>query len=86
MNAFRSTIKNLIAQMFGRICLTIDLWNSNNTTGYILIMGQFIDSEWNIHKRLLKVVMEPYPKSDFTFTNAVSACQENMGTLNMGTI
>ncbi|PWA50511.1 High mobility group (HMG) box domain-containing protein [Artemisia annua] len=70
VNAFRSTIENLIAQMFGRICLTIDLWNSNNTTGYIFITGRFIDSEWNIHKRLLKVVMEPYPESDFTFTNA----------------
>ncbi|GJR69477.1 zinc finger BED domain-containing protein DAYSLEEPER-like protein [Tanacetum coccineum] len=70
----RSTIENLIEQMPGRICLTLDLWNSNNTTGYIFIRGQFTDSEWNIHKRLLKVVMEPYPESDSAFTNAVSAC------------
>ncbi|GJS29675.1 zinc finger BED domain-containing protein DAYSLEEPER-like protein [Tanacetum coccineum] len=54
----RSTIENLIARMPGRICLTLDLWNSNNTTGYVFITGQFIDSEWNIHKRLLSVVME----------------------------
>nr|GEY99809.1 zinc finger BED domain-containing protein DAYSLEEPER-like [Tanacetum cinerariifolium] len=70
----RSTIENLIEQMPGRICLTLDPWNSNNTTGYIFIRGQFTDSEWNIRKRLLKVVMEPYPESDSAFTNAVSAC------------
>ncbi|GJS36336.1 zinc finger BED domain-containing protein DAYSLEEPER-like protein [Tanacetum coccineum] len=70
----RSTIKNLIAQMPGRICLTLDLWNSNNTTGYVFITGQFIDSEWNIHKRLLSVVMELYPESEFAFSHAVCTC------------
>ncbi|PWA78911.1 hypothetical protein CTI12_AA210540 [Artemisia annua] len=70
----RSTIENLIAQIPGRICLTLDLWISNNTTGYVFITGQFIDNEWNIHKRLLSVVMEPYPESDFTFSHAVSTC------------
>ncbi|GJU00489.1 zinc finger BED domain-containing protein DAYSLEEPER-like protein [Tanacetum coccineum] len=70
----RSTIENLIARMPGRICLTLDLWNSNNTTGYVFITGQFIDSEWNIHKRLLSVVMELYPESEFAFSHAVCTC------------
>nr|GEX82271.1 zinc finger BED domain-containing protein DAYSLEEPER-like [Tanacetum cinerariifolium] len=70
----RSTIENLIARMPGRICLTFDVWNSNNTTGYVFITDQFIDSEWNIHKRLLSVVMELYPESEFFFNDAVSTC------------
>ncbi|GJR67155.1 zinc finger BED domain-containing protein DAYSLEEPER-like protein [Tanacetum coccineum] len=70
----RSTIENLIARMPGRICLTLDLWNSNNTTGYVFITGSFIDSEWNIHKRLLSVVMELYPESEFAFSHAVCTC------------
>ncbi|GJX50555.1 zinc finger BED domain-containing protein DAYSLEEPER-like protein [Tanacetum coccineum] len=70
----RSTIENLIARMPGQICLTLDLWNSNNTTGYVFITGQFIDSEWNIHKRLLSVVMELYPESEFAFSHAVCTC------------
>nr|GEV53625.1 hypothetical protein [Tanacetum cinerariifolium] len=70
----RSTVENLIAWMSGRICLTLDVWNSNNTTGYVFIMGQFIDSDWNIHKRLPSVVMELYPESEFAFTQAVSTC------------
>nr|GEV72289.1 zinc finger BED domain-containing protein DAYSLEEPER-like [Tanacetum cinerariifolium] len=70
----RSTIENLIAQMPGWICLTLDVWNSNNRTGYVFITGQFIDSEWNIHKRLLSVVMELYPESEFAFRDVVSTC------------
>nr|GFB81132.1 zinc finger BED domain-containing protein DAYSLEEPER-like [Tanacetum cinerariifolium] len=46
----------------------------NNTTGYVFITGQFIDSDWNIHKRLPSVVMELYPESKFAFTQAVSTC------------
>ncbi|PWA58642.1 zinc finger, BED-type [Artemisia annua] len=38
------------------------------------MQGQFTDSEWNIHKRLLKVIIEPYPESDSAFTNADTAC------------
>ncbi|GJX88951.1 zinc finger BED domain-containing protein DAYSLEEPER-like protein [Tanacetum coccineum] len=32
------------------------------------------ENEWNIHKKLLNVVMEPYPESDSAFAHAVSAC------------
>nr|XP_043624151.1 zinc finger BED domain-containing protein DAYSLEEPER-like [Erigeron canadensis]XP_043624152.1 zinc finger BED domain-containing protein DAYSLEEPER-like [Erigeron canadensis] len=70
----KQTIQKLIDGMPGRICLTLDLWNSHNTTGYVFVTGQFIDSEWKIHKKLLNVVMEPYPESDSAFSHAVSAC------------
>nr|GFA65211.1 hypothetical protein [Tanacetum cinerariifolium] len=66
----RSTIENLIAWMPGRICLTLDVWNSNNTTGYVFITGQFIDSDWNIHKRLPSVVMELFTQE------TLQVCQE----------
>ncbi|KVI11685.1 protein of unknown function DUF4413 [Cynara cardunculus var. scolymus] len=61
-------------RMPGRICLTLDLWNSCQTTGYVFVTGQFVDSEWKIHRKLLNVVMEPYPESDSAFSHAVSAC------------
>ncbi|GKA78001.1 zinc finger BED domain-containing protein DAYSLEEPER-like protein [Tanacetum coccineum] len=34
------------------------------------------NSEWNIHKKLLNVVMEPYPESDSAFAHAVSTFSE----------
>ncbi|KAJ0745272.1 putative transcription factor/ chromatin remodeling BED-type(Zn) family [Helianthus annuus] len=70
----KQTVHKLIEQMPGRVCLALDLWNSHHTTGYVFVTGQFIDSDWKIHKKLLNVVMEPYPESDSAFSHAVSAC------------
>ncbi|XP_024980646.1 zinc finger BED domain-containing protein DAYSLEEPER-like [Cynara cardunculus var. scolymus] len=70
----KQSIQKLIEGMPGRICLTLDLWNSYHTTGYVFVTAQFIDSEWKMHRRLLNVVMEPYPESDSAFSHAVSTC------------
>ncbi|KAI3775432.1 hypothetical protein L1987_50008 [Smallanthus sonchifolius] len=70
----KQAVHKLIEGMPGRVCLTLDLWNSHHTTGYVFVTGQFIDSDWKIHKKLLNVVMEPYPESDSAFSHAVSAC------------
>ncbi|XP_024965710.1 zinc finger BED domain-containing protein DAYSLEEPER-like [Cynara cardunculus var. scolymus] len=70
----KQSVQSLIEGMPGRICLTLDLWNSCQTTGYVFVTGQFVDSEWKIHRKLLNVVMEPYPESDSAFSHAVSAC------------
>ncbi|KAL7586992.1 hypothetical protein Lser_V15G37966 [Lactuca serriola] len=70
----KQRIQNLIEGMPGRICLTLDLWNSCQTTGYVFVTGQFVDSDWKIHRKLLNVVMEPYPESDSAFSHAVASC------------
>ncbi|KAL7601046.1 hypothetical protein Lser_V15G23937 [Lactuca serriola] len=70
----KERIWNLIEGMPGNISLTLDLWNSSHTTGYVFVTGQFIDSDWKMHRKLLNVVMEPYPDSDSAFSHAVSAC------------
>nr|GEW99499.1 zinc finger BED domain-containing protein DAYSLEEPER-like [Tanacetum cinerariifolium] len=43
----RSTIENLNARMPGRICLTLDVWNSNNTTGYVFITASELKKEFS---------------------------------------
>ncbi|KAK4853994.1 hypothetical protein QYF36_017430 [Acer negundo] len=58
----------------GRFCLTLDMWTSSQTLGYVFITGHFIDSEWKLQRRILNVVMEPYPDSDTAFSHAVAAC------------
>ncbi|KAL4589820.1 hypothetical protein LXL04_002730 [Taraxacum kok-saghyz] len=69
----REKIRNLIEGMPGCISLTLDLLNTSHTTGYIFVTGQFIDCDWKMHRKLLNVVMEPYPDSDSAFSHAVSA-------------
>ncbi|KAM0026341.1 putative transcription factor/ chromatin remodeling BED-type(Zn) family [Helianthus debilis subsp. tardiflorus] len=70
----KQSVQNLIDEMPGQICLTLDLWNSCQTTGYVFVTGQFVDSEWKMHRKLLNVVMEPFPESDSAFSHAVSSC------------
>ncbi|KAL4589816.1 hypothetical protein LXL04_002726 [Taraxacum kok-saghyz] len=69
----KEKIRNLIEGMPGCISLTLDLLNTSHTTGYVFVTGQFIDCDWKTHRKLLNVVMEPYPDSDSAFSHAVSA-------------
>ncbi|KAJ8768087.1 hypothetical protein K2173_021027 [Erythroxylum novogranatense] len=56
----------------GRVCLTLDIWSSSQDLGYVFITGHFIDSNWKRHRRILNVVMEPYPDSDGALSHAVA--------------
>lgn len=70
----KQTLQKLLEGIPGRICLTLDLWTSSQTVGYVFVTGQFIDSEWKMHRKILNVVMEPYPESDSAFSHSVAAC------------
>lgn len=70
----KQSIQRVIETVPGRICLTLDLWPSSKTIGYMFVSGQFIDSDWKMHRKLLNVIMEPYPESDTAFSHSVAAC------------
>ncbi|KAL2338408.1 hypothetical protein Fmac_012854 [Flemingia macrophylla] len=58
----------------GRVCLTLDVWTSSQSVGYVFITGHFVDSDWKLQRRILNVVMEPYPNSDSALFHAVAVC------------
>ncbi len=70
----KQSLVKFIEGMPGRVCLTLDTWTSSQTVGYVFITGHFIDSDWKSHKRILNVIMEPYPDSDTALSHAVAAC------------
>ncbi|XP_049398392.1 zinc finger BED domain-containing protein DAYSLEEPER-like [Solanum stenotomum] len=70
----KQAIQKVIEGVPGRICLTLDMWSSCYTVGYVFITGQYIDSEWKIHRKILNIIMEPYPDSETAFSHAVAAC------------
>ncbi|CAK9175642.1 unnamed protein product [Ilex paraguariensis] len=70
----KQSLQKVIEGMLGRVCLTLDLWTSCQTVGYVFLTGYFIDSDWKMQRKLLNVVMEPYPDSDTAFSHAVAAC------------
>ncbi|KAI4313440.1 hypothetical protein L6164_026423 [Bauhinia variegata] len=63
----------------GRVCLTLDMWTSSQSVGYVFITGHFVDSNWKLQKRILNVVKEPYPDSDSALSHAVAACLSDWG-------
>ena len=66
--------------MPGRISLAIGLWTTSQTLGYISLAGQFIDSEWKIHRRMLNLLMVSSPHSENALSEAISLslCDWNM--------
>ncbi|CAI9787376.1 unnamed protein product [Fraxinus pennsylvanica] len=70
----KQNIQKVFEGIPGRICLSLDLWSSCQTMGYMFVTGQFIDSEWKMHRKLLNVIMEPYPDSDAAFSHSIAAC------------
>ncbi|KAJ7962833.1 zinc finger BED domain-containing protein DAYSLEEPER-like [Quillaja saponaria] len=70
----KENLLNLISGMPGRVCLTLDLWTSNQTLGYVFLRGHFIDNDWNLHRPILNVVMVPSPDSDDSINQSILAC------------
>lgn len=70
----KQSIQKVIETMPGRVCLTMDMWSSCRTVGYVFLTGYYIDSEWKMHRKLLNIVMEAYPDSDSAFSHAVASC------------
>ncbi|RLN22033.1 zinc finger BED domain-containing protein RICESLEEPER 2-like [Panicum miliaceum] len=56
----------------GRISLTIGLWTTSQTLGYVSLAGQFIDSEWKVHRRMLSFMMVSSPHSENALSEAIS--------------
>ncbi|KAG5226068.1 hypothetical protein OIU77_005662 [Salix suchowensis] len=70
----KQNIMKFVEGMPGRVCLTLDMWTSSQSLGYVFITGHFIDSDWKPQQRILNVVMEPYPDSDMAISHAVACC------------
>ncbi|KAL5575560.1 hypothetical protein UlMin_017259 [Ulmus minor] len=70
----KHNLSNLVSGVHGRVSLALDLWISNQTLGYVLLTGHFIDGDWNLHRRILNVVMVPSPDSTDSLIKAIGTC------------
>ncbi|XP_021760753.1 zinc finger BED domain-containing protein DAYSLEEPER-like [Chenopodium quinoa] len=75
----KQNLQKFIEGIPGRICLTLDMWTSSQSTGFVFVTGQFIDNDWKLHRRLLNVVMEPFPESDRALSHAIGTCLSDWG-------
>ncbi|KAF8407155.1 hypothetical protein HHK36_006281 [Tetracentron sinense] len=70
----KQSLLKLLGGIPGRISLTLELWTSSQTLGYVFLTGHFIDGDWKLHRRILNVVMVPTPYSEDAFSHAVVVC------------
>ncbi|KAG0448399.1 hypothetical protein HPP92_027851 [Vanilla planifolia] len=55
----------------GRISLTIGLWTTSQTLGYVCLNGQFIDSDWKLRRRMLNFMMVSSPHSENALSEVI---------------
>ncbi|CAN1306468.1 Zinc finger BED domain-containing protein DAYSLEEPER [Linum perenne] len=70
----KQKVMQFIQGIQGRVCLSLDLWMSKDSLGYVFITGHFTDSSWKTQKWILNVVLEPYPDSHNALSHAVACC------------
>lgn len=68
----KENLVQTFANIPGRISLTIGLWTTSQTLGYISLAGQFVDSDWKLHRRMLNFLMVSSPHSENALSEAIS--------------
>ncbi|XP_040383172.1 zinc finger BED domain-containing protein RICESLEEPER 2-like [Oryza brachyantha] len=69
----RENLLQAFNTMPGRISLIIGLWTTSQTLGYVSVAGQFIDTDWKLHRRMLNFMMVSSPHSENALSEAISA-------------
>ncbi|XP_072991873.1 zinc finger BED domain-containing protein RICESLEEPER 2-like [Typha latifolia] len=69
----KQNLMQAFGAMPGRVSLTIGLWMTSQTLGYVSLMGQFIDTDWKLHRRMLNFMMVSSPHSENALSEAISA-------------
>ncbi|TXG57149.1 hypothetical protein EZV62_018462 [Acer yangbiense] len=81
--------KVMLKSMFSfnkqRVCLTTDCWTSIQNTNYMVITAHFIDSGWELHKRILNFCVVPNHKGE-TIGKIIEACLLDWGIERVFTI
>ncbi|RWW05639.1 hypothetical protein GW17_00031071 [Ensete ventricosum] len=68
----KQNLMQIFGTMPGRISLTIGLWTTSQTLGYICVSGQYVDSDWKLHRRMLNFMLVSSPHSENALSEAIS--------------
>ncbi|XP_008776870.1 zinc finger BED domain-containing protein RICESLEEPER 2-like [Phoenix dactylifera] len=67
----KQNLMQVFGTMPGRVSLTIGLWTTSQTLGYVCLTGQFIDSDWRLHRRMLNFMMVSSPHSENALSEVI---------------
>ena len=49
----KTKLKNILANVLGRICLTSYVWTVVTTQGYMTVTTHYVDDKWKLNNKLL---------------------------------
>ena len=67
----KTVLQDVLKSNKSRVSLTMDMWTSNQTIGYICITCHFLDDDWKIHKRIVKFAFMKTPHTGVAMFNEV---------------
>ncbi|KAL3646943.1 hypothetical protein CASFOL_009487 [Castilleja foliolosa] len=67
----KEKLKQVLARVPGRICLTSDVWTSCTTEGYISLTAHFVDESWKLQSKILNFAHFPPPHSGIELAKIV---------------
>ncbi|KAK1323078.1 hypothetical protein QJS10_CPA02g00105 [Acorus calamus] len=70
----KEQLMQLLGALPGRIGLTLSLWTSRQTLGYMCLTGHFIDDDWKVHRRMLNFMNVSSPHTEMALSDAIGAC------------
>jgi hypothetical protein len=68
-----------------RVCLTTHTWTSVQNLNYMCVTCHFIDSDWNLHKRIINFSLIPNHKGE-TIGKKIESCMLEWGISSIFTI
>ena len=71
----KNKLRALLASECQRVSLTTDTWTSIQNVSYLCLTTHFIDSNWNVHKRILNFSIVKSHKG-INISNIVDLCME----------
>lgn len=81
----KSKLKSLLLENAKRVSLTTDTWTSIQNVNYMVLTAHFIDSDWNLHKRILNFTVIPNHRGN-TIGKLIETCLNEWGISKIFTI
>ena len=69
---YKEKLKSILHAHSGRFCLTSNLWTSRNKLGFLSLTIHYIDSNWNLNKRIISFKMLESPYTGYNIANLIS--------------
>jgi hypothetical protein len=67
----KQILQDVFQSANSRICLTMDMWTSNQTIGYMCITCHLLDDDWKLHKRIVKFCFMRTPHTGVAMFNEI---------------